>query len=398
MNQNDHRYVKAAITGIVIVTVGLLVFFILYRIKEVQSLLRQTVHILKPFLYGGVLAYVLTPLARRLDDLFMRLFRYKANKLAKGLSIILSILMALALITTLTLIVLPRLVDSVVGIINALPRQIRAVNDSVSRLLQDRPDLNAQWNTYAAQLTAFIDNWQKNGLLPLAQSLLTGTANYVAGTLRFLKDFLLGLVICVYLLAIRKQLAAQCRVFIRSMFQDVWADRIEGEFRYADKLFNGFFLGRLLDSAIIGILCFIGSLFMGFSSPALISVIVGVTNIIPFFGPFIGAIPCILLLLLENPIHALMFLVFIIVLQQLDGNVIGPKILGNVTGLSGFWVTFAILFFGGMWGLVGMIVGIPLFAIIYDIVRRLCYRNLRRTGRAGYIDAYRQEFHKPLKK
>ena len=169
-----------------------------------------------------------------------------------------------------------------------------------------------------------------------------------------------------------------------------WADIIEDEARYADKMFNGFLMGKLLDSAIIGLICFVGTSLLGFTSAPLISVVMGVTNIIPFFGPFIGAIPCALLLLLENPIHCLIFLVIIVILQQVDGNFIGPKILRNTTGLSSFWVLFSILLFGGLWGVLGMIVGVPLFAVIYDIVRQLTRYGLRRHNRDDLLTVYPQ--------
>jgi predicted PurR-regulated permease PerM len=158
-------------------------------------------------------------------------------------------------------------------------------------------------------------------------------------------------------------------------------------------MFNSFFMGKLMDSAIVGVICFAGCLLMGFNNALLIAVIVGVTNIIPFFGPFIGAVPCTLLLLLENPTHALMFLIFVIILQQLDGNVIGPKILGDSTGLSALWVMFGILLFGGLWGILGMLVGVPLMAVIYDIIRQLTFKGLREKGYGAQVDAYIKKYH-----
>lgn len=185
-------------------------------------------------------------------------------------------------------------------------------------------------------------------------------------------------------------------MILHAVFKPDWADWIENEVRYADRAFNGFFMGKLLDSAIVGVICFIGCLLMGFGSPLLIAVIVGVTNIIPFFGPYIGAIPCALLLLLESPVHCLMFVIFILVLQLIDGNVIGLKILGDSTGLSAQWVMFGILLFGGLWGIVGMLVGVPLMAIIYDIVRQLTYRGVRKNGREDLIAAHNAKYHPPV--
>ena len=194
-------------------------------------------------------------------------------------------------------------------------------------------------------------------------------------------------------LASRRRFAAQAWLLLHSAASPRWADWIEREVRLADDMFNGFLVGKLIDSVIMGVLCLLGTSLMGFNSAVLISTIVGVTNIIPFFGPIIGAVPCALLLLLENPLHALYFVLFIIVLQQLDGNFIGPLILGDSTGLSGFWVMFAILFFGGLWGVPGMILGVPLFALISDIFRQVVYWGLRRRGREDMIAAYEKRFH-----
>lgn len=144
-------------------------------------------------------------------------------------------------------------------------------------------------------------------------------------------------------------------------------------------MFGGFISGKILDSGINGIMCYTGCMIFHFPNALLVSVIVGVTNIIPFFGPFIGAVP-VILILLENPVKAVWFTLFILILQQLDGHIIGPAILGNSTGLSSFWVLFSIVLFGGLWGILGMIVGVPLFAVIYDITKKMVHRGLRRNG------------------
>ena len=200
--------------------------------------------------------------------------------------------------------------------------------------------------------------------------------------------------IAVYLLASRKLFGAQAKLLLYGIFPNKWAGIIEEEIHYTDKMFNGFFVGKIIDSAIIGLICFAGTTLLGFESAAFISVVIGVTNIIPFFGPFIGAIPCALLLLLgSNPWDALYFLIFIVILQQVDGNIIGPKILGNTTGVSSFWVLFSILLFGGLWGLVGMVIAVPLFGVIYDIVRKLTTRGLQRNRHEEMMQEYNEKFH-----
>ena len=399
MNLGENKkYVKAGITGIVIAIAACLCLFFLYHIDGVRATWELVFSILRPFLYGAVLAYLLTPVCGKLQAGLEKVLGEKRKRFCKGIAILASILLALFLVGLLFFIVVPQVVRNVVSIVRALPGQLINLNSQIDELLVDQPDLQEQWRGVSRQIVAEVEAWRNQDLLPLvqsplAQSILTGTATYLTTLLVFIKDVLLGLVISIYLLATRKQFAAQCKLLLRSVFTDWWADRIEGEMHYVDRMFNGFLTGKVLDSLIVGLLCFLGCVCMGFSSAPLISVIVGVTNIIPFFGPFIGAVPCALLLLLSNPLHCLMFVLFILVLQQLDGNVIGPKVLGNTTGLSGFWVTFAILLFGGLWGITGMIVGVPLFAVIYDVVRRLCYRSLNRKGRQNMIQAYKAQFH-----
>ena len=391
--EENKKYIKIAMTGIAIALGACVCLFAFYRFDEVQSVAHKVFSILRPFVYGAVVAFLLTPMCRELEFTLETWLGAERANASKHLAILISLLFAITVVSILSLIVVPQVVRSLVGVVNALPGQLRSLNAQIDQLLVDQPELQEQWEGFSKQVLSEIEIWRNKDLLPLAQTVLSGTATYVTSLLVFIKDILLGLVISVYLLATREQFFAQARLLIRSIFNDVWADRFAGEMHYVNRMFNGFFTGKLLDSLIVGVLCFIGCLVMGFSSPALIAVIVGVTNIIPFFGPFIGAIPCAILLLLSNPVHCLMFVIFILVLQQLDGNVIGPKVLGNTTGLSGFWVTFAILLFGGLWGITGMIVGVPLFAVIYDVVRRLCYRSLKKKGQQDMIQNYQETYH-----
>ena len=391
--EENKKYIKIAVTGIAIALGSCVCLFAFYRFEELQSVFGKVFSILRPFIYGGVLAFLLTPMCRELEITLETWLGPEKQKRSKALSILFSLLFAIAIVSILSLIVVPRVVRSLVGVVNALPGQLVSLNKQIDELLADQPELQEQWEGFSRQIINEIEVWRNKDLIPLAQTVLSGTATYVTGLLVFIKDILLGLVISVYLLATRDQFAAQARLLVRSIFNDRWADHIAGEMNYVSRMFTGFFTGKLLDSLIVGVLCFIGCLIMGFSSPILISVIIGVTNIIPFFGPFIGAVPCAILLLLSTPVHCLMFIIFILVLQQLDGNVIGPKVLGNTTGLSGFWVTFAILLFGGLWGLTGMIVGVPLFAVIYDMVRKLCYRSLRKKNKGDLIQNYQDTFH-----
>ena len=386
---------KAGLTGAAVLGVAVLLGFALFRLDAVIAGIMGFFGILKPFLYGVVIAYILTPMCGKIQGWLESILGIKRQRLCSGLAILISLLFFILVISLLFIIVIPQVVNSVIGLVNILPGQILGLNARIEELVSVDKDLQNIWMNFTSEIVSRLQKFRDTELMPLAQQLLFGTAAYVTALLKILSNLILGIVISVYLMATRKRFAAQARLLLRSVFDKVWADRIEREVLYADEMFNGFFMGKLLDSAIIGVICFIGCSIMGFGSAPLIAVIVGVTNIIPFFGPFIGAFPCILLLLLENPLHSLMFIIFILILQQLDGNVIGPRILGNTTGLSGFWVTFAIIAFGGMWGIAGMIVGVPLFAVIYDVARKLCRKSLKRRGLQNMVAEYDAAFHAP---
>ena len=391
--QGNDKYVKAGVTVFLTVLALIVCYFILLRIDALSGIFHKIIRILKSFLYGGVLAYLLTPVCRRLERLLDRLFRGKNKKLSAGLAVAVSLLLGIVVMGLIIMIVIPQVWDSIVSLANVLPGQLKDAYEKLYAKLEDVPDVQNWVKDVSEQTIARLETWSKTDLLPTATTLLGDIASYMSNIFVVFKDALLGIVISVYLLATRRKFTAQGKLLLRGIFSPVWVDRIEGEVRYIDRMFNGFFMGKLVDSALIGILCFIGCLALRLPSAPLISVIVGITNIIPMFGPFIGAVPCTLLLLLENPIHALTFVIFLVILQQLDGNLIGPRIMGNTTGLSGFWVTFAIVLFGGIWGLTGMLVGVPLLAVLYDLIRRLVYRSLRKRDQEQMIIAYNADFH-----
>ena len=396
-HEENKKYFKLGLTGVLVFVVCILIYFILLRIEQVTAGLVTVTGIMKPFIYGAVFAYILAPLCNKLEKLLQRICPPLQTKstAVSVLSIVISVLLETAAIFVLVMLVIPQVWDSIVSLSESIPGQLTTVQGRLHDLFEQEPILQNYWDELFTAASAYVENWLTDKLLPSVGTILNTLGSSVAMIFTTLKNLFLGLLISVYFLASRKKFAVQGKMLLNGIFPQQWAVHIEEEILYADKMFNGFLMGKLLDSVIIGMLCFIGSVILGFPSAALISVIVGVTNIIPFFGPFIGAIPCIILLLLENPIQALYFLIFVIVLQQFDGNVLGPKILGDSTGLSSFWVLFSILLFGDLWGIVGMIVGVPLFAVIYDIIRRLIYFGLGKHGKSDMVDDYHNTFYPP---
>ena len=391
------KYLKIGITGAAILASGILCAFVLFKMRIIIELLKGITGILKPFLYGAVIAYLLAPLCNKIEEKLFQTFP-KANRKAKRficfIAIVISLCVALAIVWMVIMLIIPQVWDSVMKIIDMVPQKITILNNWIEHMLENQPELQAYFEEFANQAESHINSLLNVDTIQKVQSIINSLSVQVFGVLGVLKNISLGFLISAYLLGSRKLFGAQAGLILHGVFSDKWAGIIEEEIRYTDKMFNGFLVGKIIDSAIIGLLCFAGLSFMGFEAPAFIGVIIGITNIIPFFGPFIGAIPCGLLLLLENPMHCLYFIIFIFVLQQLDGNVIGPKILGNTTGVSSFWVLFSILLFGGMWGVVGMIIGVPLFAVIYDIIRKLVYRGLRKHKRESMITDYEEKYHK----
>ena len=376
--KNKSKYFRLGLTGIIVVLAGLAGYFILSHSDSIGSFFSKIVKILMPFIYGGALAYILSPLCNKIEGFFRKRFP-KRKRLPKPMSILLSLLFALIIVCALLMLVIPSLAKSIIKIINALPTQISNAVAAFHTLLEKYPSLQTTWDNVSSRAVEYINSWlSSDSLSGTLQTIIGGLGTTFAGVFQVFKNIFFGILISVYLLASRKKFAAQAKLTLYGIFKKRWADIILEEVRYADRMFNGFFMGRIIDSAIIGVICFAFTAICRFDSAVLVSVIVGITNIIPVFGPYIGAIPCALILLLENPVHCLVFIIFIIILQLVDGNVIGPHILGQTTGVSSFWVLFSIMFFGGLWGIIGMIIGVPLFAVIYDIARKLIYRGLRR--------------------
>jgi predicted PurR-regulated permease PerM len=273
-----------------------------------------------------------------------------------------------------------------VVIINSLETYSSNIMNWINRVLVKHPDIAQQAEKSFQAISDSFLSWVDEKLTPDAEAMLNSLGNLgdviadvVSGVkviIRFAKDFFIGLFISAYLLASKRRLIAQSKKLTYSVFGKHNGNLILRECRFIQTVFGGFVRGKLLDSLIIGIICFVGCSIFRFPYPVVVSVIVGVTNIIPFFGPVVGAIPSAFLILLVSPLKSLYFILFVFALQQFDGNVLGPKILGNKTGLTSFWVLFSILVFGGLFGFVGMVIGVPVFAVIYSIISTLVNHRL----------------------
>lgn len=399
MDKKPHikPYLYGMFAGFGAISLSILFFFLIYRFQGFGNAVSTLTGILMPFIYGSVIAYLLKPVCNWIEAFLHKLFPEKMHRFANMLAVALTILFGLLLIYALIMMIVPQLINSVTALYFTARDNIGDFVEWISKqefIANNKKLLDFIESSYDS-LDANLDAWIKNTLLPSMQNILSGAAVGVVNVVTWIKNFVIGLIVSVYLLASRKKFGQQGKLILYSMIKPRWADLIMEEVRYADRMFGGFINGKILDSAIIGVLCYIACLIFKFPSALLVSVIIGVTNVIPFFGPFIGAIPATLLILIQNPIKALWFVLFVLVLQQVDGNIIGPKILGNTTGLSSFWVLFAILLFGGLWGFVGMIIGVPLFAVIYDVIKKLVFHGLNRNNESGMVNLYHDAFGDP---
>ena len=399
MDKKPHikPYLYEMLAGFGAISLSILFFFLIYRFQGFGDAISKLTGILMPFIYGAVIAYLLKPVCNCVENFLRRLLPEKMGTAANMLAVTISLLFGILVVYALIMMIVPQLITSVTTLYYTARNNLNDFVDWASHqeIIASNQKLLDFIETSYDNLQDTLDNIVRTKLVPSMQSLLSGAALGVMSFVTFLKNIVIGLIVSVYLLASRKKFGQQGKLILYSLVKPRWANLIMEEIRYADQMFGGFINGKILDSAIIGVLCYIACLIFKFPSALLVSVIIGVTNVIPFFGPFIGAIPATLLILIQNPIKALWFVLFVLVLQQVDGNIIGPKILGNTTGLSSFWVLFAILLFGGLWGFVGMIIGVPLFAVIYDVLKKFVFHGLRRNEEMELVTTYHDNFGDP---
>ncbi|MCD7770309.1 MAG: AI-2E family transporter [Oscillospiraceae bacterium] len=358
-------------------------YFILSNAASIGAGLNVLKGVLTPFIIGAVIAYLLKPVCNFFEQKLSDLRRNKGKTPGKGveaLSIVLSLVSALAVICILLVLVFPTLVESIQSLLLQIPDALQRLTNWLLQLAGNNETLHNYITNLSESAAQSIPEWLTDTLLPVLETLIGSVFTGVSSVITLAKNILVGVIAAVYILGNRKRFAVQAKKLSYSVLGGKWSRRLTNEVRYADRVFGGFITGRIIDSLIIGLICFVGTLIFRMPYGVLVSVIVGVTNIIPFFGPFIGGIPSFLLMLMTDPAKAVIFLIFIVVLQQFDGNFLGPKILGNVTGLSGFWVLFSIMVFGGLFGFPGMLLGVPVFAVIYDIIRKLVNKGVARRS------------------
>lgn len=384
----DKKYLYWGVTAFCVIAAAILFYMALHYLPLLRSGLSALVGILSPFIWGLVICYLLSPLMNLIErkaliPLAGKLYRKHKKKdgrgLARGLAVLFSEIVFVTVIAALIGLIIPQLFQSLETIVNTSPQYISNAIDWLTKLLNDYPVIEQYVTTTLSNVSQNLVSWINTTVLTKFGSLLSNLTSGVYGVARGLYNLIIGIIVSVYILSAKEKFAAGAKRVLYSIFTVEAAQKILEGLDFTDKTFMGFINGKLLDSAIIGLICYIGCALLRMPYTLLVSIIVGVTNVIPFFGPFIGAVPCTLIILLVEPMKGLIFVLFVILLQQLDGNIIGPKILGNSTGITGFWVMFSIILGAGLFGFWGMLLGVPVFVMIYTLINSLVEKKLKRS-------------------
>lgn len=385
----NSKYFRWGLTAFTVIAASIVFYYFMFHRSNIKTGMDTITDIVMPVVLGLVMAYLLTPILNFLEDKIMIPLcnkckikeSVKRNSIIRGFGILVTAFLFVSLIYLLFAMLLSQIIPSIQNIVVNFDSYTNNFIRWLDKLLEDNPEVGEYVvrtvDKYSGDLEKWMNDFTK--ISPLIRTVSLSVIN----VLGVLWDIIIGFIISIYVMASKEKFAGQAKKIVYAVFEKDTANIVIRNFRFTHRTFIGFISGKILDSIIIGILCFIGTSILHTPYAALVSVIIGVTNVIPFFGPYLGAIPCGILVFIVDPIHPLncvYFLLFILVLQQFDGNVLGPKILGSSTGLTGFWVISSITLFGGLFGVLGMIIGVPIFAVIYAAIRSLVNTSLKKKN------------------
>ncbi len=384
----DKKYLYWGVTAFCVIACSILFYMALAYLPAIGKALKALGRILSPFIWGLIITYLLAPLYSGLYQGFFLPLTEKlsgkkkkgAPRLAKALSVLLAIIVFLAVITALVYLIIPQLYASVETIVNNSPGYVERLSQWSQTMLTNYPEVRDFVTEKFEEINTNLFTWIRDTILPGLGSFVSNITAGVYYFLRAVYNIVIGIIVSAYLLSNMETASSRARRLLYCVFGVERAEKIRSAIRFTDKTFMGFINGKLLDSAIIGLICYVVCAVLKMPYALLVSVIIGVTNIIPFFGPLIGAIPSAFIILLVDPVKCLIFIIFIVILQQVDGNIIGPKILGSSIGINGFWVMFSIILGAGLFSFWGMLLGVPVFVVIYTGITILVERKLKRRS------------------
>ena len=373
----NNKYATIAMYAFLVICASILLYLGISQINSIKASVNDFIGTLQPFIIGGALAYLLNFILKFYEDYILSHKTFKRLKKSgkRGIGLLLTYITATIITYLFIQFVLPQLLDSIIGLVNNIPQYLNDLTKVTNEIFDD---LNLQ----PEYISLITDKFGEaiTYIITLISNLVPVIGNFIVDATSSILNIIIGIIISIYILIDKEKFMALGKKIVYALCSEEKAKFILRLATQSNMTFSRFIGGKILDSFIIGLLTFVILTIFKMPYILLISVIVGVTNIIPFFGPFIGGIPAAIIILFVSPIQALWFVVIIIVIQQIDGNIIGPKILGDSIGISAFWILFSLLVAAKFMGFVGMIIGVPLFAIFYSIIKEIVEERLRKKG------------------
>ncbi|MDD4187676.1 MAG: AI-2E family transporter [Bacilli bacterium] len=371
----EDKYFKLGLTVFLIIVSCITFYFIVEKLGLIISGISWVIKLFTPFIIGFIFAYLLNPLVRYVENVLLKKIFNKikiTNNLKKNISrftaIMIICLITLGLLVLLFSFVIPELLTSIESLIMNIPEYLEKTKIYLLGLLKDHKDLEAMvLNNYDA-INAYFLNIINDSFIPRLEEWIVIFSSGIFGAVKVLFNMVMGFIISIYFLYDKEKFKAQIKKVLYSLFNIKFVNNIIDNARHTDKVFGNFIIGKLLATIVFCVLSFIFLSLFGFPYALLISVIIAITNIIPYFGPYIGGVPSAFLVLLHTPEKFWPFIIFLVVIQQIDNYIVGPYLTGTKIGIKSFWVLFAIMIFGGLFGLIGMLIGVPIFALIYGYV------------------------------
>lgn len=382
--KKNEKYSTIAIYAFLVIASSILFYLIASKLNGVMGHLKVFTTIFTPITIGIVMAYLFNFILVLFERKVLVKFKMKKN-FKRFTGLILTYLSVVILVSLFLKFIFPQLVSSLVGLVNDIPNQVRDIGNILNDL-SEKFKFDDEFNKI------IVEQYNKfmNFIIRFASELIPKIGNLTRVILSSIWNIVLGLIISVYVLMDKEKFSAQAKKIINAILPVKGALKTKELTNRANTIFGSFLSGKILDSMIVGVLTFVIVILFKMPYPLLVAFIIGVSNIIPFFGPFIGAIPAFLIILFVSPHQAFIFLIIIFVIQQIDGNIIGPKILGDSLGISPFWILFSLLVSGKIFGFIGLIIGVPLFVFIYSIVKDLLEARLKRKGLPVETSAYQE--------
>ena len=374
-----------AIVVFLIIAASILFACAVYNFDVIWGGIKMILGFFTPFYIGFVIAYLLNPVQEFLEHKVYHKIKKESRRLMLG--ILTTIIIFVGVIFLLLYFIIPNLISSISTLVSGIPANIKALTSALANFTERYPVLQDLYSQYGNKFTDLITNTIKTVAGALS-SLFPSVVNVTVSITSGIADFFIGFVIAMYMLISKDNLIAQCKKVLFCTFSEKNANRLIGLAQLANKKMSNYLVGQLSISLIDASVVYLVSMILGFPYPVLLAVIVALFNLIPFFGSIIGCIPCLFIILIQSPIKALYFLIFFIILQQIEGNIISPKIQGKQLNIGAIWIIFAILLFGGLFGFLGLLIGVPLFAVLYMLFSRFINDTLRKKGLSTDTEDY----------